>query len=138
MTPQQHAFARTDRSRLGVWWWTTDHLLLGAVAILIVIGVMLWLQSLFGHYGGDMMFRLYAIGFTLFAAQDALRQSWLHFVVDGTFAAFYAWQWYRKDRRKVRDVLGAKSRALRDALVRKAREVAKPRPVLRPVPGGAR
>ena len=41
MTPQQHAFARTDRSRLGVWWWTTDHLLLGAVAILIVIGVML-------------------------------------------------------------------------------------------------
>jgi cell division protein FtsW len=41
MTPQQHAFARTDRSKLGVWWWTTDHLLLGAVASLIVIGVML-------------------------------------------------------------------------------------------------
>jgi cell division protein FtsW len=41
MTPQQHAFARTDRSRLGVWWWTVDHLLLGAVAILIVIGITL-------------------------------------------------------------------------------------------------
>jgi cell division protein FtsW len=41
MTPQQHAFARTDRSPLGVWWWTVDHLLLGAVAILIVIGITL-------------------------------------------------------------------------------------------------
>ena len=41
MKPQQYAFSRTDRSRLGVWWWTTDHLLLGATAILIVLGVML-------------------------------------------------------------------------------------------------
>ena len=38
---QRHAFARTDRSRLGVWWWTTDHLLLGATAILILLGVLL-------------------------------------------------------------------------------------------------
>ncbi|WP_369672587.1 hypothetical protein, partial [Enterococcus faecium] len=36
-----HPFARTDRSPLGVWWWTTDHLLLGAVAALIGLGVML-------------------------------------------------------------------------------------------------
>ena len=36
-----HAFARTDRSRLGVWWWTTDHVLLGATTILILLGVML-------------------------------------------------------------------------------------------------
>ena len=41
MKPQQYAFARTDRSRLGVWWWTTDHMLLGATAILILLGVML-------------------------------------------------------------------------------------------------
>ena len=41
MKPQQYAFARTDRSKLGVWWWTTDHLLLGATAILIMLGVML-------------------------------------------------------------------------------------------------
>jgi len=40
-TLQTHAFARTDRSRLGVWWWTTDHVLLGATAVLIVIGVLL-------------------------------------------------------------------------------------------------
>ena len=36
-----HPFARTDRSPLGVWWWTTDRLLLGAVALLIGLGVML-------------------------------------------------------------------------------------------------
>jgi cell division protein FtsW len=41
MTPQRHAFARTDRSRVGLWWWTTDHLLLGATAILISLGVLL-------------------------------------------------------------------------------------------------
>ena len=40
-TLQTHAFPRTDRSRLGVWWWTTDHILLGATAILVVIGVLL-------------------------------------------------------------------------------------------------
>ena len=41
MTYQPHAFARTDRSRLGLWWWTTDRLLMSAVAILIGLGVML-------------------------------------------------------------------------------------------------
>lgn len=36
-----HPFARTDRSALGVWWWTTDRMLLGAVVALIGLGVML-------------------------------------------------------------------------------------------------
>jgi cell division protein FtsW len=36
-----HAFARSDRSALGMWWWTADRWLLGAVAILMVIGVAL-------------------------------------------------------------------------------------------------
>jgi cell division protein FtsW len=45
MTTQRHAFARTDRSPIGVWWWTTDHLLLGATAILIVLGVLLSFTS---------------------------------------------------------------------------------------------
>ena len=38
---QPHPFARTDRSWLGLWWWTTDRLLLGATAALIGLGVML-------------------------------------------------------------------------------------------------
>jgi cell division protein FtsW len=38
---QPHPFARTDRSWLGLWWWTTDRLLLGGTAALIGLGVML-------------------------------------------------------------------------------------------------
>ncbi len=40
-----HAFARSDRSALGMWWWTVDRWLLGAVAILMVIGVALSFAS---------------------------------------------------------------------------------------------
>jgi cell division protein FtsW len=40
-----HAFARTDRSRLGVWWWTVDHWLLGAVGCLMLLGVLLAFAS---------------------------------------------------------------------------------------------
>lgn len=36
-----HAFARSDRSAVGMWWWTIDRWLLGSVAILMVIGVLL-------------------------------------------------------------------------------------------------
>ena len=36
-----HAFARTDRTRLGVWWWTVDRLLLGATLALMAVGVAL-------------------------------------------------------------------------------------------------
>ncbi|HEX8569763.1 MAG TPA: putative lipid II flippase FtsW [Caulobacteraceae bacterium] len=45
MTLQTHAFARTDRSPLGVWWWTTDRWLLGAAAALVLLGVMLSFAS---------------------------------------------------------------------------------------------
>jgi cell division protein FtsW len=38
---QAHTFARSDRSRLGVWWWTTDRWMLGVVAALFVIGVLM-------------------------------------------------------------------------------------------------
>jgi len=42
----------------------------------------------------------------------------------------------RKGRRRAAGLPGAKSRALRDAIVKRARELAQPRPVA--VPGGAR
>jgi cell division protein FtsW len=45
MTRQPHAFPRTDQSRAGLWWWTTDHILLGVVAILMLLGVMLSFAS---------------------------------------------------------------------------------------------
>jgi cell division protein FtsW len=42
---QPHAFTRSDRSRMGVWWWTVDHWLLGATALLIIAGVVLSFTS---------------------------------------------------------------------------------------------
>jgi len=45
MSRQPHAFARTDRSRLGVWWWTTDHILLGVAVVLMILGVLLSFAS---------------------------------------------------------------------------------------------
>ncbi len=36
-----HAFSRADRTRLGLWWWTVDHWLLGATLALIGLGVLL-------------------------------------------------------------------------------------------------
>ena len=38
---QAHAFPRSDRSPIGVWWWTVDRWMLGVVAILIGIGVVM-------------------------------------------------------------------------------------------------
>ena len=41
-TPQaHHAFARSDRSPIGVWWWTVDHWILGGVALLLAIGMVI-------------------------------------------------------------------------------------------------
>lgn len=76
-----------------------------------------------------------------FAASALLAGDWPGVATRGTLAAVVLWDWWhtrrkRKDRAPL--ALGAKGKALRDALVRKAREAAKPRPVLRPAPGGAR
>ena len=45
MKRQPHAFARNDQTRLGVWWWTTDHILLGVVTVLMLLGVLLSFAS---------------------------------------------------------------------------------------------
>jgi hypothetical protein len=44
------------------------------------------------------------------------------------------WYFTRKRRKRAAALAGAKTRALRDALVRKARELLQPRPVLQPIP----
>ena len=53
------------------------------------------------------------------------------------FCAWMAWRRRRKDRRRAASLLGAKSRALRAAIVKRAREAARPRTVLRPSLKGA-
>lgn len=39
--PAHQAFARSDRSPIGVWWWTMDRWLLGTVAVLLLLGVLM-------------------------------------------------------------------------------------------------
>lgn len=60
------------------------------------------------------------------------------YAIDLAIQLWLLWQHWRKIRRRIAASLGAKSRALRDALVKRARQAARPRPVLRPAPGGAR
>lgn len=71
---------------------------------------------------------------------DIFNGAWPWSLASFACAAVLAWLWWhrRKRRKRARGALGAKSRALRDALVRRTREAAQPRPVLRPVPGGVR
>ena len=45
VTDQPHAFTRTDSSAPSVWWWTADHWLFGATALLILAGVVLSFTS---------------------------------------------------------------------------------------------
>jgi membrane protein implicated in regulation of membrane protease activity len=80
-----------------------------------------------------------APGNVLLAAGWALYGSRILAAVFAVLAVLAAWLWWRGDRRKRKGaaLIGAKSRALRDAIVRRAREAARPRPVLRPAPGGA-
>lgn len=40
-----HAFPRSDRSPLGVWWWTVDRWMLGVIGVLIAIGVVMSFSS---------------------------------------------------------------------------------------------
>lgn len=57
--------------------------------------------------------------------------------VASTVVAAICWWLSRRKRKRSAKLTGAKSRALLAAVVARMREVAKPRSVLRPVPGGA-
>ena len=70
---QTHAFARADRSRLGVWWWTTDHWMLGALGVLMFMGVALSFASspsAAARIGLDFPFH-FAVRQTVFAVMGA-------------------------------------------------------------------
>ena len=93
-----------------------------------------WVLLGIGGYGN-------AAGNLAYAASDAIKGDWTDAAFSVALAIFILWFWWwlrrrRKDRAPL--AIGAKTKAARDALVRKAREAAKPRPVLRPAPGGAR
>jgi hypothetical protein len=67
-------------------------------------------------------------------------RQWLYAACSGVsfaVALVIRWWWRRKDRKRATKTLGAKSWALLAALVASLRESLRPRPVLRPQPGGA-
>jgi hypothetical protein len=67
-----------------------------------------------------------------------LNHWWVNAAIGVAVMAFLAWRDRRRRRRKRGAAsLGAKSRALRAALVRRMRETGKPRPVLQPAPRSA-
>src|SRR5260370_14980240 len=78
-------------------------------------------------------------GFSL--VRDLLMGKWGWAALDAVFMAAALWNWHDEPRKRGREktslLIGEKSRALRNAIVRTLRQSAKPRPVLRPVPGGA-
>jgi O-antigen/teichoic acid export membrane protein len=93
---------------------------------------------------GQAMHLLYAAGMGLWSAAWLMAGDWGLAALYGVIAVANAWSWWygRRKRRKRRKrsvrAMGAKSLALLAELCRKARESARPRPMLRPVPGGAR
>ena len=82
---------------------------------------------------------LFAITSTLAVAYYILEDDLLLAGVFAVIGAWLAWNWWRKRKRRdpAARSLGAKSKARLAALVARARESAKPRRVLRPVPGAA-
>jgi len=80
---------------------------------------------------------LMAAADVLWIASGILQRNWPWVVIEVAFLVFSLWMRNRnrRNRRRARDMYGAKSRALLAAIVRKAREAAQPRRVLQP--GGA-
>ena len=88
------------------------------------------------QWGDGMTDLLMGTGNLAIAAGNFLIHNWIWVGLNGACALWCLIDWWRDRRKRKRALraLGAKSRALLAALARKAREVAQPRPVLRPAP----
>lgn len=94
------------------------------------------------RYGGDFRGRVYVMwGFAAAweVVVDLTFAQWLPMACSATSLALAAWLYWRHRRRdRAPRSYGYKARARIAALIAKAREALRLRPVLRPVPGGAR
>jgi hypothetical protein len=115
-----------------------------AESCLLLAASACWALALLGRLerGWEYGWALCALLDGCLAAGCVLQSQWPLAAWFTLGAAACAWSWRKHHRRhrrkrKIAAMLGAKSRALRDAIVRRAREAAVPRRVLSPVPGGA-
>jgi hypothetical protein len=102
-----------------------------------------YLMRALGHLRGTVTsnaYRMWALLGCVCAVIDFATSAWLLGLASAGSGLIGAFLWWRDRRRRKRAprAYGAKSAALLAALVAKARAAAKPRTVLRPVPGGAR
>jgi integral membrane sensor domain MASE1 len=104
---------------------------------LVVAGMVCWFGSIV-RYGWPLTLASVA-GDALVALGWAVQGDWIPTAVMTvvTIIALAGWWWLRKRRKRAPRELGAKSRARIAALVATLRENLRPRPVLRPQPGGA-
>lgn len=86
-------------------------------------------------FGSSWVLAAFWTGFS-----DVSGDQWIAAAIAGANLVIGVWLWWHNRRRRDRAprAYGAKARVRIAALVAKVREAAKPRPVLRPAPGGAR
>jgi len=77
-------------------------------------------------------------GCVLWICAGVAWRNWILVAIGVLTAANETRRWWRRRRKRAPRSYGAKSRALLAAITRTMRERSRPRPVLRPSPGGAR
>ena len=115
----------------------------GVVIVVSIGGLVLWFYGSLANQHWARLWGSASIALAdvaAFAADVAAGDGWAA-LLSVVFAVIWGLIWWSERKRKRRDpaakTLGAKSRLLVAAIVERARESAKPKPVLRPVPGGA-
>jgi O-antigen/teichoic acid export membrane protein len=110
-----------------------------SAAALTVLAVVLLIRALLGH--GELWHApaCVTVADVLLVVFWVIRGNAAAAMILLLVAAANAWAWWywwrrRKKRRRALALLGAKSRALRDAIVRRMRQEHQPRRVLRPHP----
>lgn len=102
----------------------------------MILGTLCFRRRDFGRAGMYLLFAwvIVFIQDVVYDILDIIHRDWPGLGLSLGLTAFAAWMLWNKwrgwkDRRKVMDALGAKSRALRDKLVEKMREGRQPSPV---------
>jgi hypothetical protein len=86
---------------------------------------------------GPLGVLLCAAGNLALGVSELLARAWIPASFSLAVAAWCGWNWWRRNRKRSPRALGAKAQARLAALVKTLRESLRPRPVLRPAPGGA-